>query len=137
MKQASALFPAIALISLHVFPNTSDFFSLLQFLLGPPLLRFPWGLQLKTHSSTAKESFLSECPIHFHFPTLICIATGSPPTLPCCSSMGIKLEQKMLIFCKAPLCKPGSWKLLSSEPRNSPVPQSGKYKRVHSGLREN
>jgi hypothetical protein len=90
MKQAGALFPAIALTSLHFFPNTSDFFSiiLLQFLLGPPLLRFPWGLQLKTHSSTANESFLSECPIHFHFPTLICIATGSPRTLSCCSSVG-------------------------------------------------
>jgi len=83
-------------------PNTPDVFSTIlpQFLLGPPLLHLPWGLQLKTHSSTAKESFLSECPIHFHFPAFICIATGSSRTLSYCSSMGIMWEQKMLIFVK-------------------------------------
>lgn len=101
IKQASALFFQLLPWSLSTFFRIlQDFFFIipLQFLLGPPLLRFPWGLQLKTHSSAAKESFLSGCPIHFHFPALSCIATGSPRTPSCCSSMGKTWELRCQFF---------------------------------------
>ena len=51
--------------------------SRLQLLQGRPLLRFPWGFQLRACRVMLAGGFLSVWPIQPHFLWRICLASGS------------------------------------------------------------
>ena len=53
--------------------------SRLQLLQGRPLLRFPWGFQLRACLVMLAGGFLSVWPIQPHFLWRICLASGSCP----------------------------------------------------------
>ena len=53
--------------------------SRLQLLQGRPLLRFPWGFQLRACCVMLAGGFLSVWPIQPHFLWRICLASGSCP----------------------------------------------------------
>ena len=53
--------------------------SRLQLLQGRPLLRFPWGFQLRACRVMLAGGFLSVWPIQPHFLWRICLASGSCP----------------------------------------------------------
>ena len=53
--------------------------SRLQLLQGQPLLRFPWGFQLRACRVMLAGGFLSVWPIQPHFLWRICLASGSCP----------------------------------------------------------
>ena len=53
--------------------------SCLQLLQGRPLLRFPWGFQLRACRVMLAGGFLSVWPIQPHFLWRICLASGSCP----------------------------------------------------------
>ena len=53
--------------------------SRLQLLQGRPLLRFPWGIQLRACRVMLAGGFLSVWPIQPHFLWGICLASGSCP----------------------------------------------------------
>ena len=53
--------------------------SRLQLLQGRPLLRFPWGFQLRACRVMLAGGFLSVWPIQPHFLWRICLTSGSCP----------------------------------------------------------
>ena len=62
--------------------------SRLQLLQGRPLLRFPWGFQLRACRVMLAGGFLSVWPIQPHFLWRICLASGSRPA---CSHKSVLL----------------------------------------------
>jgi hypothetical protein len=81
-SNAKGSFPYVIVASPHlfsqIFPTNSAFssFFYLHIFLGFPVLPCPWRFQFKTCSSMAEESFFNVCLTHFHFRSLIGIATS-------------------------------------------------------------
>lgn len=99
--------PANALTSFQVLPTVeaSLYVILLHLHLSLRLLYCPWWLQLKTCFSVTEESFLSICPVHFLFYSLLCTAICLSSTHLQISPYEIMLGQRILQFSKAPYYK--------------------------------
>ena len=85
--------------------------SLLQVFLGLPLLRFPWGFQVRAWRVMLVGGFLRVCPIHLHLCFFISSFTSSCHVLYQRSLLLMVSSQKILsIFRRQPLTK--VWTLL-------------------------
>jgi hypothetical protein len=94
------LFCAKAPTSFQVFPifPISSSTVLLHVLLDPPLLRRPWGFQLRTCLSIACGSFLKVFPIHCHLLSFVCWIAGFSFAICQRCSFEINSGQKILKF---------------------------------------